>query len=90
MPLHTLHIKRSNNTNKHSPQEHTCNLVRVVLGSNNTNKHSPQERVTFGFVANFVQIIQINIVLKNSTGINGDFESVQIIQINIVLKNTRI
>ena len=33
--------------------------------SNNTNKLSPQERYTLGIVINYVQIIQINLVLKN-------------------------
>ena len=43
--------------------------------------------MTFGFVANFVQIIQINIVLKNSCCSLRRLAAVQIIQINIVLKN---
>ena len=55
----------SNNTNKLSPQE----LIRfpslTVYGSNNTNKLSPQELYTVVSKSSTVQIIQINLVLKN-------------------------
>ena len=55
----------SNNTNKLSPQE----LIRfpslTVYGSNNTNKLSPQELYTVVSKSPTVQIIQINLVLKN-------------------------
>ena len=58
---------RSNNTNKHSPQE-PCNLSGVWrVSSNNTNKHSPQELDKAPSGATEVQIIQINIVLKNTS-----------------------
>ena len=37
-------MKRSNNTNKLSPQERNKVLVLVACRSNNTNKLSPQEQ----------------------------------------------
>ena len=55
--------------------------------SNNTNKLSPQERQVDYHGRSHVQIIQINLVLKN---LDDNFSSgciVQIIQINLVLKN---
>ena len=55
----------SNNTNKHSPQEPKFLLNTISLCSNNTNKHSPQELDKFSRFFGSVQIIQINIVLKN-------------------------
>ena len=80
-------MKRSNNTNKLSPQERNKVLVLVACRSNNTNKLSPQEPASIGpsyvFSSNNtnklspqelsrpillmipVQIIQINLVLKN-------------------------
>ena len=55
--------------------------------SNNTNKLSPQEHVQALKALGYVQIIQINLVLKNPC-INTQPENlVQIIQINLVLKN---
>ena len=58
-------IACSNNTNKLSPQE----LIRWnrnnSMCSNNTNKLSPQELELHSFYNVFVQIIQINLVLKN-------------------------
>ena len=36
-------MKRSNNTNKLSPQEHGTSIVSTYPCSNNTNKLSPQE-----------------------------------------------
>ena len=55
----------SNNTNKLSPQEpkHLCSVW--ASGSNNTNKLSPQEHLKHFYANNIVQIIQINLVLKN-------------------------
>ena len=56
----------SNNTNKLSPQE--LRTLRAVNdnGSNNTNKLSPQE-LRKSYINNVnVQIIQINLVLKNN------------------------
>ena len=41
------------------------------LSSNNTNKFSPQERTLWLFFHNSVQIIQINLVLKNLFYIGG-------------------
>ena len=55
----------SNNTNKLSPQEHTNKNWRTAISSNNTNKLSPQERSIKLFNCCVVQIIQINLVLKN-------------------------
>ena len=57
------------------------------VSSNNTNKLSPQEQQEPFLLAHTVQIIQINLVLKNFwiEWINAQF--VQIIQINLVLKN---
>ena len=55
----------SNNTNKLSPQEHTCALDIIMRGSNNTNKLSPQELTKNIACTITVQIIQINLVLKN-------------------------
>ena len=57
--------------------------------SNNTNKLSPQEREHWYLFAFFVQIIQINLVLKNSLTNPLNSFVVQIIQINLVLKNQR-
>ena len=77
----------SNNTNKLSPQE----LIRfpslTVYGSNNTNKLSPQEPTATQYKQGDVQIIQINLVLKNYHLFKWILLSVQIIQINLVLKN---
>ena len=55
----------SNNTNKLSPQEHGLDLVTGIVGSNNTNKLSPQELESKARAHQYVQIIQINLVLKN-------------------------
>ena len=55
--------------------------------SNNTNKLSPQERIGEGFIQKEVQIIQINLVLKNKHHLLLFLPFVQIIQINLVLKN---
>ena len=57
--------KGSNNTNKLSPQELILCFCWWVLGSNNTNKLSPQEQPPIHSVCLRVQIIQINLVLKN-------------------------
>ena len=56
---------RSNNTNKLSPQELDFQIGMVIDCSNNTNKLSPQERTTCNINLLIVQIIQINLVLKN-------------------------
>ena len=55
----------SNNTNKLSPQELDCRVWAWGASSNNTNKLSPQEldNAISGQVR--VQIIQINLALKN-------------------------
>ena len=58
-------------------------------GSNNTNKLSPQELSIQLFTHSAVQIIQINLVLKNKKGAHCACFFVQIIQINLVLKNLR-
>ena len=77
----------SNNTNKLSPQEPSRYLLIEVTGSNNTNKLSPQERTCWSIFTSSVQIIQINLVLKNLI-LNKSLDvAVQIIQINLVLKN---
>ena len=55
--------------------------------SNNTNKLSPQEHDNPFFLKADVQIIQINLVLKNCLSNSLLDSSVQIIQINLVLKN---
>ena len=57
---------RSNNTNKLSPQEHTLAIEFLANCSNNTNKLSPQERYKHNYNHIFVQIIQINLALKNT------------------------
>ena len=59
----------------------------MIYRSNNTNKLSPQELVAVAEKKDLVQIIQINLVLKNSNIILGKPFTVQIIQINLVLKN---
>ena len=56
---------RSNNTNKLSPQERGLPTAKVFQCSNNTNKLSPQEQAIECFLESTVQIIQINLVLKN-------------------------
>ena len=61
--------------------------VPALSSSNNTNKLSPQELLEFLAVKPFVQIIQINLVLKNVPRLSFLSFSVQIIQINLVLKN---
>ena len=77
----------SNNTNKLSPQE-PIHLDKIVVdGSNNTNKLSPQEHWLKEKGYYPVQIIQINLVLKNSPIPQFFIVDVQIIQINLVLKN---
>ena len=57
--------KSSNNTNKLSPQEHIGNAKKTICCSNNTNKLSPQEPWMPFPNPYKVQIIQINLVLKN-------------------------
>ena len=57
--------ERSNNTNKLSPQEQVINKGLLLFCSNNTNKLSPQEPADSHFLRGSVQIIQINLVLKN-------------------------
>ena len=59
------HSYCSNNTNKLSPQEPACSFKFNFFGSNNTNKLSPQELKYSYSVSLLVQIIQINLVLKN-------------------------
>ena len=65
MALNDFNGKCSNNTNKLSPQEPERLLNFDFRCSNNTNKLSPQERVSLTYMSDFVQIIQINLVLKN-------------------------
>ena len=77
----------SNNTNKLSPQEQSIAYEQQWLGSNNTNKLSPQERFNPPTLMLSVQIIQINLVLKNRKDNEDNIYFVQIIQINLVLKN---
>ena len=55
----------SNNTNKLSPQEPSATHFSLSYGSNNTNKLSPQEHIFVPSTVAIVQIIQINLVLKN-------------------------
>ena len=55
----------SNNTNKLSPQELFSSLSASLWSSNNTNKLSPQELINQMYLQKSVQIIQINLVLKN-------------------------
>ena len=55
----------SNNTNKLSPQELLLYPLEIIHCSNNTNKLSPQELFKRSNLASVVQIIQINLVLKN-------------------------
>ena len=59
----------------------------MILSSNNTNKLSPQELRREKDVKEIVQIIQINLVLKNRIRRKYNCTGVQIIQINLVLKN---
>ena len=63
MPYHLYQC--SNNTNKLSPQEPVFKRNVLQGGSNNTNKLSPQEQDDLGMDHSPVQIIQINLVLKN-------------------------
>ena len=56
-------------------------------GSNNTNKLSPQELYYASVLSDKVQIIQINLALKNSDSVGNTRAYVQIIQINLALKN---
>ena len=58
-----------------------------IFGSNNTNKLSPQEPDEQIENMLGVQIIQINLVLKNAAWSGFFVGYVQIIQINLVLKN---
>ena len=55
----------SNNTNKLSPQEQDDSRKYINQGSNNTNKLSPQEQIYIFYFYKTVQIIQINLALKN-------------------------
>ena len=61
----------------------------MFKSSNNTNKLSPQEPVILSAGMNAVQIIQINLVLKNLQQNQRCQSWVQIIQINLVLKNSK-
>ena len=85
--MHFLALCGSNNTNKLSPQELSLLRSSSFKCSNNTNKLSPQERCTNLQCERCVQIIQINLVLKNNSSRSIFYTSVQIIQINLVLKN---
>ena len=58
-------LGRSNNPNKLSPQEPIHFMMILKNGSNNTNKLSPQEQTRLTQWVVLVQIIQINLVLKN-------------------------
>ena len=64
---------RSNNTNKLSPQERASSSCEYRIGSNNTNKLSPQELIELWSVLVSVQIIQINLALKNLTILSSLF-----------------
>ena len=81
--------KSSNNTNKLSPKEQLLLRLLIFLCSNNTNKLSPQEQGKRLDCKCGVQIIQINLVLKNALILSLYPYQVQIIQINLVLKNCR-
>ena len=59
-------LGRSNNPNKLSPQEPIHFMMILKNGSNNTNKLSPQEQTRLTQWVVLVQIIQINLVLKNN------------------------
>ena len=61
--------------------------MRFIESSNNTNKLSPQEPIIKIAIILTVQIIQINLALKNSTIKFPSLIGVQIIQINLALKN---
>mgnify|MGYP003373683202 CR=1 FL=1 len=63
-----MYMKGSNNTNKLSPQELSQEEIQTMTGSNNTNKLSPQELSGNSRLNKVVQIIQINLVLKNISG----------------------
>ena len=63
--LYQIQIVSSNNTNKLSPQELNAVIFCLHQCSNNTNKLSPQERGDSNDEIAYVQIIQINLVLKN-------------------------
>ena len=60
-----------------------------MMGSNNTNKLSPQELTDEEHTHLVVQIIQINLALKNSFWYFQEKCRVQIIQINLAPKNWR-
>ena len=60
---------------------------RKDKGSNNTNKFNPQELFIVSSASSYVQIIQINSILKNDLPEPEKDELVQIIQINSILKN---
>ena len=62
----------SNNTNKLSPQEPVHQSSSSTICSNNTNKLSPQEPESLMAKSFNVQIIQINLVLKNSPSNNKE------------------
>ena len=65
--MYNFQIQCSNNTNKLSPQEQWWVSEHDLVSSNNTNKLSPQEQSTPLNVSKIVQIIQINLVLKNTS-----------------------
>ena len=79
--------QRSNNTNKLSPQEPQEVTFYAFYCSNNTNKLSPQEPSFSPQQNTLVQIIQINLALKNQLRTITSSVMVQIIQINLALKN---
>ena len=80
-------LGNSNNTNKLSPQELGFAYLCHAVDSNNTNKLSPQELALILALIIFIQIIQINLVLKNQQRASRVHSTIQIIQINLVLKN---
>ena len=67
--MHAVCTHGSNNTNKLSPQERTHTCFPVLDGSNNTNKLSPQEPLPSTKQGTIVQIIQINLALKNFSSV---------------------
>ena len=87
LTLATIESKSSNNTNKLSPQEQGRAVKDAHMRSNNTNKLSPQEPYIIALIIYIVQIIQINLALKNDNYRSFRLSCVQIIQINLALKN---
>ena len=82
-------MKRSNNTNKLSPQELRILCLNGYISSNNTNKLSPQEQVNAPKWTVACSNNTNKLSPQEPLNICSNLSPVQIIQINLALKNIK-